>query len=218
MNDFLANSIVLKVKQLSYFRNEERIFGPIDFSLSGGNALLVTGDNGSGKTTLLRVLSGLLKAQSGEIIASKPDRAHSNLSHSCAYLAHKPGHKAELTCIENLEYLQTIFDHLKPELIEPALEKVGLSGYEDTAAKQLSAGQNKRLGLARLLLSHSPCWLLDEPYANLDLQGIELVNRIIQEHTERGGAVLLTTHGAYAAPSVPYQTLILANIGKADGG
>jgi len=211
MNDFSANSLVLEVKQLSYFRNEEKIFGPINFSLSGGNALLVTGDNGSGKTTLLRVLSGLLKAQSGEITVSKPGQTYSDLSHACAYLAHKPGHKAELSCIENLEYLQAIFDKVKPELIEPALAKVGLSGYEDTPAKQLSAGQNKRLGLARVLLSHSPCWLLDEPYANLDLQGIELVNQLIREQTGRGGAVLLTTHGAYAAPAVPCQTLVLAN-------
>ncbi len=212
MNDFLTNSIVLEVKHLSYFRNEEKIFGPIDFALNGGKALLITGDNGSGKTTLLRVLSGLLRAQSGEIIVSKPGHIYSDLSHACAYLAHKPGHKSELSCNENLEYLQAIFDLVKPELIEPALSKVGLSGYEDTPAKQLSAGQNKRLGLARLLLSQSPCWLLDEPYANLDLQGIELVNRLIQEHTERGGAVLLTTHGAYAAPAVPCQTLVLANV------
>ena len=211
MNDFSANSIVLKVKALSYFRNEEKIFGPIDFMLAGGNALLVKGGNGSGKTTLLRVLSGLLKAQSGEIRVEKPGNNHSDLSHSSAYLAHKPGHKAELSCLENLEYLQAIFDHADIGLIEAALIKVGLGGYEDTSAKQLSAGQNKRLGLARLLLSHSPCWLLDEPYANLDLQGIELVNRLIRDQTERGGAVLLTTHGAYAAPDVPCQTLVLAD-------
>lgn len=211
MNDFSANSIVLKVEALSYFRNEEKIFGPIDFMLAGGNALLVKGGNGSGKTTLLRVLSGLLKAQSGEITVEKPGNHYSDLAHSSAYLAHKPGHKAELSCLENLEYLQAIFNHADAGLIEAALIKVGLGGYEDTPAKQLSAGQNKRLGLARLLLSHSPCWLLDEPYANLDLQGIELVNRLIREQTERGGAVLLTTHGAYAAPDVPCQTLVLAD-------
>ncbi len=214
MNDFSANSVVLEVKELSYFRNEEKIFGPINFRLTAGNALLVTGDNGSGKTTLLRVLSGLLKAQSGEILVHKSESDRSDLSHSCAYLAHKPGHKSELSCVENLEYLQAIFHTTNPKLIEAALEKVGLAGYEDTQARQLSAGQNKRLGLARLLLCHSPCWLLDEPYANLDLQGIELVNRLITEQTERGGAVLLTTHGAYAAPPVPCQNLVLANNGN----
>lgn len=214
MNDFSANSVVLEVKELSYFRNEEKIFGPLSFSLAAGNALLVTGANGSGKTTLLRVLSGLLKAQFGEIIARQAAGSHADLAHSCAYLAHKPGHKTELSCVENLEYLQAIFHQAKPELIESVLSKVGLAGYEDTPSRQLSAGQNKRLGLARLLLCHSPCWLLDEPYANLDLQGIELVNQLISEQTQRGGAVLLTTHGAYAAPAVPCQTLVLADKGS----
>jgi heme exporter protein A len=209
MNDFSANSVVLEVRELSYFRNEEKIFGPVSFSLSSGNALLVAGGNGSGKTSLLRVLCGLLNAQSGEILVHKREADQQNLSHACAYLAHKPGHKAELSCFENLEYLQAIFDQAKPDLIEAAIHKVGLAGYEDTPTKKLSAGQNKRLGLARLLLCHSPCWLLDEPYANLDLQGIELVNQLIGEQTERGGAVLLTTHGAYAAPSVPCKTLLL---------
>jgi len=214
MNDFSANSVVLEVKELSYFRNEEKIFGPLNFRLAAGNALLITGDNGSGKTTLLRVLSGLLQAQSGQVLVHKPEGDHANLSHSCAYLAHKPGHKAELSCLENLEYLQAVFHQIRPELIEAALEQVGLAGYEDTQARQLSAGQNKRLGLARLLLCPSPCWLLDEPYANLDLQGIELVNQLIAGQTARGGAVLLTTHGAYAAPPVPCQTLVLANNGS----
>lgn len=211
MNDFPANSVILDVKDLSYSRNEEKIFGPINFKLASGNALLVTGDNGSGKTTLLRVLSGLLKPQTGEILVRNASKNHSDLSHACAYLAHKPGHKADLSCHENLEYLQAIFHQAKPELIEAALSRVGLAGYEDTQSKKLSAGQNKRLGLARLLLCHSPCWLLDEPYANLDLHGIALVNQLIAEHIEHGGAVLLTTHGAYAAPAVPCQSLILAN-------
>ncbi len=213
MNDLPANSTVLQVNKLSYFRNEEKIFGPLSFTLETGNALLVTGANGSGKTTLLRVLSGLLKAQIGEIIVNKPGNIHSDLSHICAYLAHKPGHKAELSCLENLEYLQAIFHEKKSGLIETTLAKVGLAGLEDIPAKKLSAGQNKRLGLARLLLCHSTCWLLDEPYANLDLQGIELVNQLIAEHTNAGGAVLLTTHGAYAAPAVPCQTLVLADLG-----
>lgn len=211
MNDFSANSVVLQVRELSYSRNEEKIFGPVNFSLSVGNALLVTGANGSGKTTLLRVLSGLLKPQAGEIIVNDQAGRLNDLSHLCAYLAHKPGHKPELSCFENLEYLQAIFHRPDTSLIEAALVKVGLSGYEDTPAKKLSAGQNKRLGLARLLLCQSACWLLDEPYANLDLQGIALVNQLIAEHTGHGGAVLLTTHGAYAAPAVPCQTLILSD-------
>jgi heme exporter protein A len=85
----------------------------------------------------------------------------------------------------------------------------GLSGYEDTPARQLSAGQRKRLSLARLWLSPAPLWLLDEPYANLDLEGLELVNRMVQAHLRSGGAAVLTTHGAYAAPPVRTRLLQL---------
>jgi heme exporter protein A len=92
---------------------------------------------------------------------------------------------------------------------EAALASVGLAGYEDTLARRLSAGQNKRLALARLGLSPARLWLLDEPYANLDLDGIALVNALITAHVAAGGSVLLTTHGAYAAPPVPHHVLEL---------
>jgi heme exporter protein A len=86
---------------------------------------------------------------------------------------------------------------------------VGLAGYEDAPARQLSAGQRKRLSLARMWLSPAPLWLLDEPYANLDLEGLELVNRMVQAHLRAGGAAVLTTHGAYAAPPVRTRLLQL---------
>ena len=86
---------------------------------------------------------------------------------------------------------------------------VGLAGYEDAPLRTLSAGQKKRLGLARLWLSPAPLWLLDEPYANLDLEGITLVNRMVQAHLREGGAALITTHGAYAAPPVRTRLLEL---------
>ncbi len=86
---------------------------------------------------------------------------------------------------------------------------VGLAGHEDSLARQLSAGQKKRLSLARLWLSPAPLWLLDEPYANLDLDGINLVNRMISAHLREGGAALVTTHGAYAAPPVRTRMLVL---------
>ena len=98
-----------------------------------------------------------------------------------------------------------------PSPAEPvhAMALVGLQGHEDTLARQLSAGQRKRLSLARLWLSPAPLWLLDEPYANLDLQGIDLVNRMVQAQLRAGGAALVTTHGAYAAPPVRTRQLTL---------
>ena len=205
-----ADVPLLQARGLCFARNDEPVFGPIDFVLPAGEALLVLGGNGAGKTTLLRVLAGLLPADAGEVrLAGKiVDRDH--LARGSAYLGHLPGHKAELAAAENLAWARALQGARHGPTIHEALAEVGLAGYEDTPARRLSAGQNKRLGLARLRLQSAPLWLLDEPYANLDLDGIALVNRLIQGHLAGGGAVLLTTHGAYAAPPVPVRTLELA--------
>ncbi|KFN45168.1 hypothetical protein N790_10425 [Arenimonas malthae CC-JY-1] len=203
-----ADAPLLQARGLAFSRNEEPVFGPLDFELRPGEALLVLGGNGAGKTTLLRVLAGLLDASGGEVrLQGRPvDRDH--LARGSAYLGHLPGHKGELGTLENLQFAQALNGGEPADLVQ-ALAEVGLAGYEDTPARRLSAGQNKRLGLARLRLQSAPLWLLDEPYANLDLDGIALVNRLIQAQVARGGAVLLTTHGAYAAPPVPVRTLAL---------
>ncbi len=198
---------LLQARGLSFARNDEPVFGPLDFVLEAGEALLVRGGNGAGKTTLLRVLAGLLAAADGEVrLRGEPvDRAH--LARGSAYLGHLPGHKADLGAAENLAFSRAL--HGGDGDIGAALAEVGLAGYDDTPARRMSAGQNKRLALARLRLQPAPLWLLDEPYANLDLDGIALVDRLIQGHVAAGGAVLLTTHGAYAAPPVPVRTLVL---------
>lgn len=199
---------LLECKGLCFSRNEERVFGPLDFALGAGEALQVLGGNGSGKTTLLRVLAGLLEAGAGEVRFEQRVVDQGHLARGCAFLGHLPGHKGELSALENLRFTAAMQDSRWP--VEQALVDVGLAGFEDTLARRLSAGQNKRLALARLSLSPARLWLLDEPYANLDLDGIALVNVLITEHVAKGGAVLLTTHGAYAAPPVPIRTLKLA--------
>ncbi|HEX5756074.1 MAG TPA: heme ABC exporter ATP-binding protein CcmA, partial [Arenimonas sp.] len=162
---------------------------------------------------LLRVLAGLLEAEGEVRVYGKPvDRQH--LARGSAYLGHAHGHKADLPTAENLSYAAALNGHTDID-VTTALAGVGLAGYEETPARKLSAGQNKRLALARLRLQSAPLWLLDEPYANLDLDGIALVNRLIGEHIASGGAVLLTTHGAYAAPPVPIRTLELAGARRA---
>ena len=117
--------------------------------------------------------------------------------------------KADLDTLENLDFLCGLHGRRARQLPGNALAMVGLAGYEATLARQLSAGQKKRLSLARLWLSPAPLWLLDEPYANLDLDGINLVNRMISAHLRDGGAALVTTHGAYAAPPVQTRMLVL---------
>ncbi|MFC0679227.1 heme ABC exporter ATP-binding protein CcmA [Lysobacter korlensis] len=200
---------LLQARGLRFARNDEPVFGPLDFAVDAGEALLVQGGNGAGKTTLLRVLAGLLRADGGEIDIDGQRARAARRARAIAYLGHLPGLKGDLSALENLEFLCGLQGRRRNQRPESALAIVGLTGYEDALARQLSAGQKKRLSLARLWLSPSPLWLLDEPYANLDLEGIELVNRMVQAHLRGGGAALVTTHGAYAAPPVRTRMLVL---------
>jgi heme exporter protein A len=203
------SAALLDCRGLAFARDDEPVFGPLDFALHPGEALQVHGGNGRGKTTLLRVLAGLLPAGAGEVRfeGRVVDRDH--LARGCAFLGHQHGHKGELTTLENLAFSLALQGGQGDT--ERALANVGLFGYEDTLARRMSAGQNKRLALARLSLSPAKLWLLDEPYANLDLGGIDLVNAMLGKHIAHGGAALLTTHGAYAAPPVPVRTLELGS-------
>jgi heme exporter protein A len=192
---------LLQARGLTYARNEEPIFGPLDFSLHIGEVVLVEGDNGSGKTTLLKVLSGLLEPTAGEVLLHGTPLTLARLSHQVALLGHLLGLKLELSAMQNLRFAIGVGGMRAGITAQLALASVGLDGFEDQPVRMLSAGQRKRVALARLLLVPASLWLLDEPYANLDRGGIELVNRVLDAHARRGGAALITSHGAYAYTS-----------------
>jgi heme exporter protein A len=200
---------LLAARGLTFMRNDEPVFGPLDFAVDAGEALLVRGDNGAGKTTLLRVLAGLLRPEAGTIEIDGRPTATPERTRALAYLGHLPAQKADLSAIENLDFLCGLHGRIGTLTADAAMRIVGLDGYQETLARQLSAGQKKRLSLARIWLSPAPVWLLDEPYANLDLDGIALVNRMVEAHLREGGAALVTTHGAYAAPPVRTRELVL---------
>lgn len=200
---------LLAVQGLGFARNDDPIFGPLDFHVGAGEAVLVHGANGRGKTTLLRVLAGLLPAQCGEVRIDGAVADREAVARTCALLGHLLGHKGELTAEENLRFARGLFGQRPGISPVTALAAVGLAGFEDSPARQLSAGQRKRLALARLLLVPARLWLLDEPYANLDLEGIDLVNRLVAHHLGRGGSALITSHGAYATGAVRTRTLSL---------
>ena len=204
-----AHPPLLAARGLRFTRNEAPVFGPLDFAVDAGEALLVQGDNGAGKTTLLRVLAGLLPADAGMVDIDGQPAVPALRARAIAYLGHLPALKADLTAMENLEFLCGLHGRRRGQSPGNAMGVVGLAGHEHALARQLSAGQKKRLSLARLWLSPAPLWLLDEPYANLDLAGIELVNRMVQAQLRAGGAALVTTHGAYAAPPVRTRQLTL---------
>jgi heme exporter protein A len=192
---------LLQARGLAYLRNDEPIFGPLDFSLYPGEVVLIEGDNGSGKTTLLKVLSGLLAPSAGTVLLNGEPLTLARLSHQVALLGHLLGIKGELSPLQNLRFAIGL-GGLRPGITPyHALRSVGLEGFEDVPLRQLSAGQKKRVALARLLLVPAALWLLDEPYANLDREGMALVNRLLEVHALRGGAALITSHGAYAYTS-----------------
>jgi len=201
-------SFLLDVRGLRFDRNDECVFGPLDFAVHSGEALLVTGGNGVGKTTLLRVLAGLLRAGEGELYWHGEPCTRLP-AEGIAFVGHLAGHKADLGALDNLRFAAGLHGSRRGASPTSALASVGLAGYEDIPAGRLSAGQRKRLSLARLLLSPARLWLLDEPYANLDRDGITLVDRLLGKHLSEGGAALITTHGAYAAPPVQTRTLLL---------
>jgi heme exporter protein A len=190
-----AAPILLEARALSFYRQDEPVFGPLDFRLHAGEVALVEGDNGSGKTTLLRILAGLLHIDEGELHwRDKPWRREEHLGDTL-FLGHHLGLKSDLSAHENLKVAAGLYGTRDGRHVEDALLDVGLAGYEDEPVRRLSAGQKKRAALARLLLLPATLWLLDEPYANLDRTGIELVNRLLTEHAARGGAALVTSHG-----------------------
>ncbi len=200
-SDFHDRPALLEAHALAFARNDEPIFGPLDFALHAAEVVLIEGDNGAGKSTLLRVLSGLLAPTSGVIRLNGEPLTLARLSPQVALLSHQSGLKPELTAMENLRFAAGLHGMRSGLSPATALAGVGLEGYADVPTRQLSAGQKKRVALARVLLAPVGLWLLDEPYANLDLDGIRLVNRLLENHANRGGAALITSHGAYAYTS-----------------
>ncbi|MGA0585772.1 cytochrome c biogenesis heme-transporting ATPase CcmA [Dyella sp. KRB-257] len=187
---------LLEARALSFLRQDEPVFGPLQFRLHAGELALVEGDNGSGKTTLMRVLAGLLHVDEGELHWRGAPLVRDTSQGEIVFLGHQLGLKGDLSPRENLRIaagLHGCRDGMDPAA---ALHEVALSGYEDEPVRQLSAGQKKRAALARLLLVPATLWLLDEPYANLDRHGIALVNRLLETHLASGGAALVTSHGA----------------------
>jgi heme exporter protein A len=181
---------MLSAKQLSLERYFQPVFEPVNLSLSDGELLVITGDNGSGKTTLIRMLAGIITPSSGSL---------TNTASAMAYQGHQLAIKDDLSVYENLRFTCE-FSAKAIEHLDHAIVKSGLSRVARQAARTLSAGQRKRCALARLLLVAAPLWLLDEPYSNLDEAGIELVDGLLREHCEKGGACILATHGKHRPP------------------
>lgn len=177
---------------LAAFRGERLVFRDLDLALVAGGALLLTGANGSGKSTLLRLLAGLLRPAAGVLSWDGEDALADLTLHArrVAYVGHLDAVKPGLTAAENLGFAA----RLSGGVVGEALAAVGLEELTDLPARMLSAGQRRRLALARLALTDAPLWLLDEPTLGLDTGSVERVGVLLARHREAGGMVVAATH------------------------
>jgi len=180
----------LRAEGLAAIRGERLVFAGLSFTVTEGGALLLTGPNGAGKSTLLRLLAGLVRAEAGRLLWRGQDALSDLTEHAgrVAYLGHLDAVKPGLTVAENLAVWG------RRSALAPALAAVGLTALADLPAKMLSAGQRRRLALARLALRPVPLWLLDEPTLGLDAGSVARFGVMLAAHRGQGGIVLAATH------------------------
>jgi heme exporter protein A len=187
---------MLEARAVCAWRGERQVLSDISLAIRSGQFLQVLGPNGSGKSTLLRILCGLLPPDSGSVtwrsaaISTTSERFLGEL----AYIGHLNALKPDLTAFENLAYLLGFRARVVASQCRAALARVGLEVCRDLPVRALSAGQKRRLTLARLALDPATLWILDEPATNLDAEGFGLVEQLLREHVARGGIAIAAAH------------------------
>ena len=177
-------------------RAYRQLFTDLHFQLFAGDVVRIKGPNGSGKSTLLKVITGITSDYDGDILfRGESARTVSDaFRQSFCYLGHAKAIKRALTARENLNFFASLYP-VKPSVsADDALAIVGLEGFEDNPCQALSAGQQQRVALARMLMSAAPIWILDEPFTAIDVDGVALFESLITGFAAEGGAVLITTH------------------------
>lgn len=202
----------ISARDLHLWRGERHVLRGLSVEAAPGDCVHLAGPNGSGKTTLLRVLAGLLTPEQGGVswqgqpIAADRDAYAATIS----YLGHSDGLKPDFTARENLAFECGLRRVLEAGDIDAVLAQVGLSGAREQPARSLSAGQRRRLAMARVILSQAGLWLLDEPFTNLDTDGVQMLAGVIARHLDAGGAALIASHQPPIIPGHPARRVELA--------
>ncbi len=189
----------IEVKAVSFYRNEKTILDKVSFSAKSGQLLYVKGQNGSGKTTLLKILINLVSPDEGEITFNDVDvrNAPVEFSRECLYIGHRSALKPELSAEENLQFLSKLDgESITDTQGQEALEYFDLSLHSDAQAKSLSAGQQRKTALARLVNSSKSLWVLDEPFTSIDVGSRDKLVKLFESHLDRQGVIITTSHQA----------------------
>src|SRR6266851_4801068 len=186
----------LCVEKVHVWRGDRHVLRGVSLDVHPGELMHVSGPNGTGKTTLLRVVSGLLRPETGSVawqgrsIAATAAEYQSAL----AYASHEPALKSDLTALENLRFTVGLKRRVTAAELRSSLERTGVANCADLPARVLSAGQRRRVAMARVLAFRADLWLLDEPFTNLDAAGTDLLRNLLQSHVEGGGLALVVAH------------------------
>lgn len=206
---------MLEAKNLACVRDDRVLFSQLNLRIAPGDIVQIEGVNGAGKTSLLRILAGLLTPEEGEVHWRQQDirRQRPAYQRELLYIGHQAGIKLALTPFENLAFYQSAGGAGRDkQKVWRALAQMELAGYEDLPAAGLSAGQQRRVALARLWLSVARLWILDEPFTAIDSEGAARLTVLFARHSAAGGMVLLTTHQAMPPSAARVRKLTLSPV------
>ncbi len=205
---------MLECVSLACMRGERLLFESLNFALNDSELMHIKGANGSGKTSLLRILSGLMLPEKGEVLWGRGNirKLREEYQQSLLYIGHLPGIKGDLTALENLRVnLAMSGNEISEDEAWYALGKIGLKGREDLTARVLSQGQQRRVALARMLVSKAKLWVLDEPFTALDVKAVAMLQTVLVNHVKNGGMVILTTHQEFTVGGIDVRLLDLGS-------
>lgn len=188
-------SALLQTRDLCCVKDDRVLFDDLNLALEAGQILLVEGHNGSGKTSLLRILTGLSLPESGDVLwLGEPiSTVGADYYEQVNYIGHHDGIKRDLTCLENLRLVQAMGKPLPIDL-DDALEQVNLYRFGENYVATLSAGQKRRLALARLIVTEARLWIMDEPFTSLDKASMRMFQALFEQHLAQDGLIVMTSH------------------------